>query len=413
MKYDVLIVGAGASGMMAAIAAASSDRKVVLCEHMKKPGLKILASGGKRCNFTNTLSHTEFMDAFGKYGRFMEPALSLMGSEKLRAFFSKIGVESDAPDGFRVWPKTHNSETILEALKKQLNSKNVTLLTETRVLEITPNPDGTFLIKTNKGDYMADKVIVASGGMSYKSLGATGDGYLFAEAAGHKVKEPVPAGVGLLVKEKWPRKMTAHTIGKAHLQVDIKKHTNLKRQGDLIFTPTGIAGPVTLDISGDISLLLTQHAEVPILMNLCADKTKQDWQRIFKQWRAAGQSSECLTSLLRDHFPLPLCNAFCEMIPVSSASLLKDLSGNDLDTLCNLLTRTPLTVVGTEGFDAAFVTRGGIDLKKVDPHTLESRLQKGLFFCGEVLDLDGPCGGFNLQWAFASGYLAGQVNATD
>ncbi len=401
---DVLIIGAGASGMVAGIRAARLGRRAAIVERSSSPGRKLLASGGQRCNLSNTLETDQFMERVGRDGRFMGPALEGLGGPKLREFFHEIGVETVVHDGFRVWPETRKSSTVLAGLVGELARLEVPVFTGCEVLE-TRFEGGLFEAQHAEGTHRARELIIATGGLALPKSGASGGGYRFAEGFGHKITARHPAGVPVVTAEDWPARCTAHTIGKAHLQVAIKKHAKVARTGDLIFTKNGLRGPVVLDISRELSPLLDRYGEVPLVLNLCRGKTQEDWQGIFKEWRAGAKRS--VQDALTEHLPLELAEVMCELSEVASDLTVQGLKGEARDTLARTLARTPITITGHTGYDGAFITRGGARLKDVRPETMESKLQPGLYLCGEVLDLDGPCGGFNLQWAFASGYLAG------
>lgn len=402
--YDLAIVGGGASGLVAAIAAARRGRRVVLCEKMPAPGMKLLASGGQRCNVTNTLSTEAFMERFGPEGRFMGPALAELGGEKLRSFFRALGVETVVSDGFRVWPATRRSETVLAGLRAELERLGVRVRLGCEVREAL-FADGCFQLACEAGTIAATKLILATGGLTYPRLGTTGDGYRFARGFGHHVNPCYPGGVPLLTRERWPGLCTAHTIGKAVVQFAAARQKKIVRTGDVIFTEHGIAGPVILDLSREISPLLAKHGTVSLKLNLGRGRNREDWQAIFKEWRQG--SGGMVPERLAEHFPPPLAEVLCELARIEPQTTAHALGGEERIRLIGILVETPLTVVDTAGYDQAFITRGGVSLKEVDPNTLESRLCPGLYLSGELLDLDGPCGGFNLQWAFASGYLAG------
>ncbi len=405
---DVLIIGGGASGMVAAIRAARLGRHAILVEKSPSLGRKLLASGGQRCNLSNTLETDQFMERVGRDGRFMGPALAELGGPKLREFFHGIGVQTVVLDGFRVWPETRKSSTVLAGLKGELDRLGVTVVTDCEIASTSfegEGDEGVFVTRYASGEYRSKELIIATGGLALPKSGASGGGYGFAESFGHKVTARHPAGVPVVTAEDWTGRLTAHTIGKAHMQVAIKKHAKVARTGDLIFTKKGLRGPVVLDISRDLSPLLERYGEVPIELNLCRGKTQEDWQQIFKAWRSAPVQP--LIDWLVEHLPLEVAEVLCELSGVDPTQPLQKLKGEAKDTLIRTLVKTPLTVTGHTGYDGAFVTRGGARLKDVRPETLESKHQPGLYLCGEVLDLDGPCGGFNLQWAFASGFLAG------
>ncbi|MEM8710739.1 MAG: aminoacetone oxidase family FAD-binding enzyme [Planctomycetota bacterium] len=405
---DVLIIGGGASGMVAAISAARLGRRAILVEKSPSLGRKLLASGGQRCNLSNTLDTDAFMERVGRDGRFMGPALERLGGPKLREFFHGIGVQTVCLDGFRVWPETRKSSTVLAGLVGELERLGVEVLTKCEI-QSTRFEDGLFHAERVEGTLHGRELVIATGGLALPKSGASGGGYGFAESFGHRITARHPAGVPVLTKETWPGRCTAHTIGKARMQVAIKKHAKIVRTGDLIFTKTGLRGPVVLDISRDLSPLLERYDEIPIELNLCRGKTQEDWQRIFAEWKRMPVAQ--LIERLEEHLPREVAEVICELAGAAPDMLLQKVPGAEKDALIRTLVKTPITVTGHTGYDGAFVTRGGARLKDVRPETLESKHQPGLYLCGEVLDLDGPCGGFNLQWAFASGFLAGSGQA--
>jgi predicted Rossmann fold flavoprotein len=406
---DVLIIGGGASGMVAAISAARLGRRAVLVEKSSSLGRKLLASGGQRCNLSNTLGTDQFMERVGRDGRFMGPALDELGGPKLREFFHGIGVKTVVLDGFRVWPETRKSSTVLAGLVGELERLGVPVHTDCEV-QSTTFEDELFHVTHPGGVFRSKELIVATGGLALPKSGASGGGYAFAESFGHKVTARHPAGVPVVTKEDWTARLTAHTIGKAHLAVAMKKHAKVARIGDLIFTKKGLRGPVVLDISRDLSPLLERYGEVPVHLNLCRGQSQEDWQAHFKEWKTAPPRP--LIDWLETQLPREVAEVLCELSGANPATPVQKVPGETKDTLIRTLVKTPLTITGHTGYDGAFVTRGGARLKDVRPDTLESKLQPGLYLCGEVLDLDGPCGGFNLQWAFASGYLAGTGQTT-
>jgi len=401
MTFDKIIIGAGACGIMSAIISARQGSKVLLIEKLSKIAQKLKASGGGRCNLTNRLPTQTFIEKFGKNGRFMRDSLQKFDSTKLVNFFKEIGVETHSADGFRVFPTSHNSSTIIDGLTKELDKLNVQIITSTKVEKILVSSEKVVGVETTKGIFKSEKIILATGGAGYPMLGAEGDGFELSEEIGHKITEIFPAMMPLKVKEKWVNNCRVDTIGKALIKVALKKYKALKAQGDLIFTKDGIRGPVVLDFAREITPLLSKIDEVPIVVNLVKGKTQEE-----------------LRELLKDNF-LENCK---RLLPKSILNEILILSGLDSNVLkenieikqkvknriIELMINMPLTIIGSDGFKMAMITRGGISLKEINPKTMESKLVKGLYFCGEVVDIDGPCGGYNLQWAFSSGYVAGK-----
>jgi predicted Rossmann fold flavoprotein len=412
-KYNLIVIGSGAAGMMAAITAAREGRSVLLLEKLSKIGAKLKATGGGRCNLTNTLSNEDFMARFGRDGRFMTPALEALDHKALMAFFKEIGVESHAPDGYRVFPVTHSSSTIINAMEQEMQHLGVKVLCSQKVETLEHDGKKILGVKvtgvhTQTDTFHGSSVVIASGGMGYPVLGAEGDGYPMAESVGHKVTELYPAMMPLKVKETWVENCRADTIAKVAMHVDMKKYKKLSAIGDLIFTKGGIRGPVVLDFSREITPLLSKFDEVPILANLTKGMNEEQIREHFKK-ELLKDSHRHTLQLLQTLLPESVSIALCKLAEVDPALALGKQAGMARDKLIKLLAWTPLTINGHDGFKMAMITRGGIHLKEIDPYTMQSKKINGLYFCGEVMNLDGPCGGYNLQWSFASGYLAGKL----
>ncbi len=407
-KYDLIVIGSGAAGIISAIVAAREGKKVLLLEKLSNISSKLKATGGGRCNLTNTLSNEDFMARFGRDGRFMQDALAQFDNKELVKFMDEIGVETHAPDGFRIFPTSHSSSTIIAGLQAEMDRVSVKIITNQRVerlLLVGKNIEG---VKTQTNTFYAPKVIVATGGLGYPVLGAEGDGYNLAEELGHKVTELSPAMMPLKVKESWVSECRADTIAKVELRVDIKKHKKLRAKGDLIFTKTGIRGPVVLDFAREVTPLLKKYGEVPLLLNLTKGKNEEEITKHLKE-QVLKNSAATIVELVSTLLPEALSLELCKMAECEIDKTLTKQSGKARAKIISLLAWTPLTVNGHDGFRLAMITRGGISLKEIDPKSMQSKLVNGLYFCGEIMNLDGPCGGYNLQWSFASGYMAGKL----
>ena len=409
-NYNLIVIGSGAAGMIAAIRAARNNHKVLLLEKLSKLGSKLKATGGGRCNLTNTLKNEDFMEKFGKNGRFMTPALSNFDQAKLRLFFKEIGVDSHSPDGFRVFPITHNANTILSALEKEMRLLSVDILCDSPVDTLYHDSTRIQGVGIGKQRYNATHVIIATGGMGYPILGAEGDGYNLGAQVGHKTTKLFPAMMPLKTKETWVANCRADTIAKVTLKVDLPKAKRLRAQGDLIFTKSGIRGPVVLDFAREVTPLLEKYGEVPLLLNLTKGLNEEQVRQHLKT-QATKHPEKTTLAHVNTLLPLALSKELCLLATLNPDETYAKVEGQTRDTLIKLLVWTPLTIIGHDGFKMAMITRGGISLKEINPNTMQSKLLKGLYFCGEVMDLDGPCGGYNLQWSFASGYLAGALQA--
>ncbi|MFA5215554.1 NAD(P)/FAD-dependent oxidoreductase [Sulfuricurvum sp.] len=406
--YDLIVVGAGAAGLIAAITAARHGKKVLLLEKLSKIGAKLKATGGGRCNLTNTLSNEDFMARFGREGKFMTPALNAFDHHALIAFFAEIGVESHAPDGYRVFPVSHSSVSIIAALEEEIARLGITLICSSRVESLEHDGIQISGLKTSKDIYRAPNIIIATGGLGYPQLGAEGDGFTLAAAVGHKVTELYPAMMPLRVKESWVEQCRADTLPKVEIRIDLSKAKNIRAQGDLIFTSNGIRGPVVLDVAREITPLIEKYGSVPLLINMTKGLNEEQIRAHIKDEIYKNPEQSVLTHMMT-LLPESVARALCTLAQADPDMGFNKLPGIQRDHLIKLLAWTPLNVIGHDGFKMAMITRGGISLKEIRPETMESKIRKGLYFCGEVMNLDGPCGGYNLQWSFASGYVAGHL----
>jgi predicted Rossmann fold flavoprotein len=406
--YDLIIIGAGAAGMTAAITAARNGMRVVLLEKMPRIGTKLKATGGGRCNLTNTLDHEAFMSHFGRDGKFMMPVLDAFDHQALVDFMDELGVKCHAPDGFRIFPVTHSSVTIIHAMQLEMERLGVDIRCGERVDTLLYHNGSMKGVCTQKEKFFASDIIIATGGKGYPALGAEGDGYHLAESAGHHITALYPAMMPLKTKERWVASCRADTLPKVELRVNMKKYKKLHAKGDLIFTKEGIRGPVVLDFSREITPLLAKFDEVPLVANFTKGMDEEQIRTHIK--RVLGDDPHMNTLQLTETLlPSSVARVLCDLSGADSSVGFKKQLGRVRDNLVKLLVWTPLTVIGHEGFKMAMITRGGVSLKEIDPYTMKSRKVKGLYFCGEVVDLDGPCGGYNLQWAFASGYVAAKA----
>ncbi len=505
LKYDVVVVGAGPAGMMAAMAAATGGARTAIVEHLLRPGAKLVATGGGHCNLSNTLDEPAFLAAFGRQGRFLQPALAAMGRDALLALLAEIGVPTHCPDGMRIYPQSDSAADVRQALwdkcmalgvAPMLNTEVTGLIFDcsTGILPVSECSTGILPVsecntgilpvseseqqhqrqkqdmakmamlhtgkmpvpriagvRSSRGDIGAAAVILATGGKSYPKLGATGAGYELARQAGHEIAPPLPALAALITRETWPGRCAGVSLSDVRVWIDRKGAPKAGVRGEILFTHTGLSGPAVLDISGEVSTLLARgeprtevsglsggnpqtpprrlggatQKDVTIRLNLQPDMTAGDWMARFDRWQHESGARSVVT-LLAEHIPHSLARVLCEMAKIARPAA-EEGEGHDLvlpplacahldraarQTLADLLTALPLAVRATEGFDKAMVTRGGVKLREVDPHTLQSKLADGLYFAGEILDLDGPSGGFNLQMAFSTGYLAGKISAS-
>jgi predicted Rossmann fold flavoprotein len=406
---------------MAAIAAARAGRRVTVCERMPRAGAKLLASGGGRCNFTNTAPAAEFAAAFGRQGRFVLPALEAMDSPGLRRMLAELGVPSRVEDDFHVFPSSGRAGDVLAALLRECGRLGVEVRLNTPVEALLLAGGRADGVRTPRGDVPADGVVLAGGGKGYAELGGTDAGYALARQAGHQIVPPAPALVPLVTAEKWPAACSGVSVPAARVRIDSPARPSGRAgrgdprgaavAGDVLFTHTGLSGPAVLDLSGTVAELLLKQPTVPIAVELLPGRTAADWRREMDDWQRSD-GRKAVRSLLARYVPQRLAAAICSQAGLPEGARASDLPRPVRTALEGLLTALPLTVTATAGFARAMVTRGGVALKQVDPRTLASKLVAGLHLAGEVLDLDGPCGGYNLQWCLSSGLLAGRSIAT-
>lgn len=411
-KKEILVLGGGPSGLMAAIAAARNGAKVTLLERMPEPGLKLCASGGGRCNVTNTLENNAFMEKLGRQGRFAEPALSVMGSEQLRKFLASIGIPTHSPDGYHVYPDCENATQLRDALQAEAARCKVKLMTNMQVVELIRNGERVGGIKLSKGSMTADAVIIATGSCGYPALGGNDSGYALARSVGHTLSPLAPSLVPIITRERWPGELAGVSLSDVRVWIDLPGHSREGMRGDLIFTHNGISGPAILDMSGAIAKLLTKQFAVPMRMDLVPDETPAQTLERFATWRTRA-GKKMVGTLLAEEVRLPH-SVVKQLLLLAGAEpevIAAELPAQVRDQLVAQLHGLLVTARDTEGFKRSMVVRGGIALRDITPDTLESEKLWGLYFAGEVLDIDGPCGGYNLQWAFASGWLAGLAAA--
>lgn len=406
--YDLIVVGSGAAGIISAIVASRDGKSVLILEKLSQIASKLKATGGGRCNLTNTLSNEDFMTKFGRDGRFMQDALKEFDHEALVDFFAEIGVETHAPDGFRIFPTSHSSVTIIKALQDEMQRVGIEIKCGKKVTEILYKNSKVTGVKTDNETFNSNSVVLATGGLGYPVLGAEGDGYSMACDLGHKVTPLHPAMMPLKTKEGWVSNCRADTISKVELRVDLKKYKKLRATGDLIFTKTGIRGPVVLDFAREVTPLLEKYGEVPLLLNLTKGMNEEQISQHLKNEFSKNPHAEII-EIISTLLPFAISVELCKLADINPHAKNKEIEGKNRAKLIQLLTWTPLTISGHDGFKMAMITRGGINLKEINPKTMQSKIIDGLYFCGEIMNLDGPCGGYNLQWSFSSGYLAGKL----
>lgn len=410
-QYDIVIIGAGAAGLMATTIAAEKQQKILLVEKMDQAGRKLRITGKGRCNLTNTSPIKEFISHIGSDGRFMRNAFSMFFNNELMQFFEQKGVALNIERGSRVFPQSGKALDIFLALINGIErNKNITILKNTSATELITSPAGIAgVVLSNGTTVAATKVILATGGKSYPLTGSTGEGYTLAKNVGHTIVDPVPSLVPLVCTEKIPDELIGFTLKNVSLTIsdsNDKKICNFF--GEMTFTPDGIGGPIVLSASRMVSRRLQSGEQLHATLDL---KPALDHDVLDK--KLIRELDENGTRILKDALRLWLP---AEMIPLALQTMtiehykrLNQVSAADRKKILRMLKALPFTIVGTRGFDEAIVTQGGVSLKEVNPKTMESKLVKNLYITGELLDLDADTGGYNLQIAFSTGYAAGKA----
>ncbi len=406
IRYDIAIIGAGPAGMCAAIFAARNKKKVILCEQLKLEGAKIVISGGGKCNLTNKAELKSFISEFGTSAKFIAPTFNNFFSNELISFINNLQVPTACEDGFHIFPASKKSSDIVKALRKECKRLSVTILTKTKCNKLIFEGEQLAGIETEQSIIYSPKVIIATGGKSYKKCGGTGGGYPLAKQAGHKITKLFPAMVSLITEQIWPANCSGLTVPDASFFIDHPRYQNNVKNGSIMFTHTGITGLRVLDISGDIADLLQQNKTVAVRINFHSDMLSHDWFTLIKKWKRDSPKNR-IHKLISSKIPQRLANILTVESAIDIGTKVDKLSEEQITNLIQNMTNYSMVINGTEGFDRAMVTRGGVKLKDISPDTMESKLLPGLYFAGEVLNVDGPCGGFNIQWAFSSGYTAG------
>ncbi len=403
----IAVVGAGPAGLMAAIAATRPGVRVVLFEKNDEPGKKLLITGGGHCNLSNTLPVPDWPERFGKRGRFILPALTAFQQDALRQWLGDHGVPMEAPDGRHWYPASRSARDVRKALAEAATGAGVEWRFRRGIDSNAPGADGF----TIDGDRF-DRIVLACGGLSYPGTGSTWDGCRMAEALGHTVVPPVPALVGLRARNAMTD-LSGLVFETARVSVKLKGVGTVQGRGELLLTHNGISGPAVLDLSGTVAEALSRSgdaAEIAVRVEWLEGMSIDSWQNEFAEWRQTRGNAP-VAALLRDFFPNRFARELCRLAGIGDDVSAATLTAGGARKLAEALSGFQFFVNGTEGFAKAIVTKGGVKTGEIDPATLASRRVAGLYFAGEMIDIDGPCGGYNLHWAMASGRLAGDSAA--
>jgi len=397
--------------MMAAIRASEIQQGVTLLEKNPVLGKKLLLSGKGRCNLTNSCQLNTFLERFSKNGEFLRDAFKSFFNQDLINFFEKRGLKLKVERQLRVFPVTDKSNSIIEVLKKELDKNKVKILYKTQLKDIITRDNKIKGLLLADGLFMpADKIILATGGISYGFTGSTGEGLEIARKLGHSVT-PLHAGlVPLETREKYPGILRGLTLKNIRLKFsDGQKQANTEI-GELLFTDFGISGPLVLSSSTKIVDWLTQKRSVYVEIDLKPGLSREQLEgRLLREFKENPKKT--LKNTLKNLLPQKLIAVFLELSKINPYKKVSQVTAQERLALISLFKSLRLNIIRPRPIDEAMVTRGGVSLKEINPRTMESRRIKGLYFAGEMIDVDADTGGFNLQAAFSTGYLAGQAAA--
>lgn len=407
-KLDVIVIGGGAAGMMAALQAAYSGASVVLLEKNEKLGKKIYITGKGRCNVTNVADVEEFFRQVPRNPRFLNAALRQFDHEDVTSTLLMLGTETKVERGGRVFPVSDHASDVTRALHRGMKDAGVQVELNTGVSKVEKLDDGVFRVTLAQGgSLMARSVIVATGGMSYPSTGCTGDGYRFARENGHTVTLLRGSLVGLTIGEKWPTLLMGLSLKNVRVQAKVGKKKIYDELGEMLFTHFGVSGPLIIELS---SHMPEDFESVSVTLDMKPALTEEQvdlrLQREFTQ-----NARKQLSSVLVELMPARMGPVFAQVCGLSPEQPVNQITREERMMIGRMLKALPLRVNGTRPIEEAIVTRGGVEVKEINPSTMMSRMQEGLFFAGEVMDVDAHTGGFNLQIAFSTGALAGKSAA--
>ncbi len=406
---NVIVVGGGAAGMMAAVFAARNGQNVQLLEKNEKLGKKLFITGKGRCNITNAADIEDLFTAVTSNPKFLYSGFYSFTNQQVIDFFEELGVKTKIERGERVFPVSDHSSDVIAAFSRELKSLGVSVSLHTEVKELLCEQDKVCgVLLTNGKKMKADAVIVATGGISYPSTGSTGDGYRFAKETGHRVTELLPSLVPMEVRQWYAKELQGLSLRNIEIRITDGKKKLYEEFGEMLFTHYGVTGPVILSASSVVGKTLrkkelTLHIDLkPALSEEQLDK------RILREFDANHnkQYKNSIDSL----FPAKLKPVMIELSEIEPEKKVNEITKEERQRLVHLIKDFTMTLTGLRSYNEAIITKGGVSVKEIDPGTMESKKMKGLYFAGEVLDLDAMTGGYNLQIAWSTGYLAG-INA--
>lgn len=402
----VIVIGGGPAGMMAAYAASCQGHAVTLLEQNEKLGKKLFITGKGRCNITNASDMDNLFANVMSNRKFLYSAFYTFDNEQVISFFENQGLHTKVERGNRVFPVSDHSSDVIAALSRALRKQNVEVYLRTKAQNLLIKEGTVCGIALSDGNVMdADAVIVATGGISYPSTGATGDGYRMAEDSGHRLVKRAPSLVPFETREDWVTQLQGLSLRNVTVSIYNGKKKLYEDFGEMLFTHFGVSGPLILSASGIIKASqFEQELEMYIDLKPALDTEQLD-KRILREFDAAMNKQ--FRNVIGSLMPAKMIPVMIRLCGINPDKKVNEVSREERQHLVKLLKKLPVTITGLRGWNEAIITKGGVSVKDVNPSTMESKKVSHLYFCGEVLDLDALTGGYNLQIAWSTGYLAG------
>lgn len=414
-NYDLIIIGAGASGMMAAVRGAMLGVKVLLLEKGPRLGTKLRLTGKGRCNLTNTAELDDFIAQFGKTGPFLYNSFLNFFNKELIEFFEAQGLKVKEERGGRIFPLSDSAHDVLNVFKKYLFENKVRIFFCAEVEKILANKNGVFGVSLkDKRVIKSKKVILATGGLSYSKTGSSGEGFKIAHDLGHTVIDPQPALVPLEVNETWIKKLQGLSLKNIEAGFYAGGKKIASSFGEMLFTHFGVSGPIILSMSTEAVDFLNKNNKetVTLHINFKPALTKEQLKnRLIRDIALKGRKN--YENFLKGLLPAKLIPVLAGLSKIKNDKKVNQITSEERETIISLLTNFKLTITKPRPIEEAIITKGGISTKEINAKTMESKFIKGLYFCGEIIDIEAKTGGYNLQAAFSTGYLAGQSASED
>ncbi|WP_462132048.1 BaiN/RdsA family NAD(P)/FAD-dependent oxidoreductase [Veillonella tobetsuensis] len=404
---QIVVIGGGAAGLMAAVIAGREGARVILLEKMNMVGKKMGITGKGRCNITNSADISDFIKNTPGNGKFLYGAYERFSNVDLLALLHEWGLKTKVERGGRVFPESDSALEVRNLFMKMLKEYNVTVHLNEAVTKIVTKDNVVTGVVTTKESYACEAVIIATGGASYPLTGSTGDGYRLAEGVGHSITDIRPSLVPIVTEESWVKDIMGLSLRNVEVSIVSKEKVQAKMFGEMMFTHFGVTGPTILSLSHTVGKLLRKKKTAPIAVSinlkpaLTAEVLDKRLQKDFDLY-----SKKQLANGMKDLLPSNLIPIIISLAKLDPAKPINQITKEERQQLCHVLQHMTLTVKGLRPVEEAIVTAGGISIKEFNPKTMESKLVKGLYGAGEVLDIDAFTGGYNLQAAFSTGYVA-------